>query len=155
VNSLAKKERVRGALLAFEEAMKNSPRAVIGDDESMPVTHTFSNGIYTREIFIPKGSFVVGKIHRHEHPNMLVKGSVVMMTEGGVESISAYTSMVSPAGIKRFLYTLEDTIWITVHRTEAKNPEEAEADIIAPNYEDLNMKYDNLELNTGGAGCLG
>ena len=154
MNSPAVKNRVRGALLAFEDAMKQHPFAVIGDDDSMPVTHTFSNGIYTREIFIPKGNYVMGKIHRHEHPNFLVQGAVVMITENGRENLRAYKAMVSPAGTKRFLFTLEDTLWITVHRTDATNPDDAETEIIAKNYEDIDMKYDELTLTNGGGECL-
>lgn len=150
-----KAARVRGALLAFEDAMKKHPLAVMGDSDIAPVTHTFSNGIYTREIFIPKGQYIMGKIHRHEHPNFIVKGAVIMMTDAGVEKLQAYHSMVSPAGIKRFLFTLEDTIWITVHRTDANNPVDAETDIIAKSYTDIGMEYDELTLNAGGIECLG
>ena len=32
----------------------------------MPVTHHFSKDLYARELFIPAGTLLVGKIHKHE-----------------------------------------------------------------------------------------
>jgi hypothetical protein len=114
----------------------------------------FSNGIYVREIHIPAGMFIMGRIHRHEHPNILVKGAVMVLTEGGVEKMFAPKHMVSPAGTKRFLYTLEDTIWTTIHRTDATTPEEAEADVVTDSYEDIGLTYQNVN-ELGGTPCLG
>ena len=37
----------------------------------LPLKHTFTTGVYSREIFLPKGSIVVGKIHRHDHLNFI------------------------------------------------------------------------------------
>jgi hypothetical protein len=151
------REKVRGLLMKLESGMSQHRMAIFGDSEHLPIKSTFSNGLYLREIFIPKGWFVMGKIHRHEHPNMLVSGKVVMITEEGPETITGPKTMLSPAGTKRFLFTLEDTIWITMHRTDFTNAIEAEADIIAPHYEDLNMEYEAVltRMESGGQSWSG
>jgi hypothetical protein len=146
------REKARGLLMFLESKMGQNKRAIFGDSEHLPIKSTFSNGLYLREIFIPKGWFVMGKIHKHEHPNILIKGKVVMITEEGPETIEGPHTMLSPAGIKRFLYTLEDTIWVTMHRTDFTTAMEAEADIIAPNYEDMGMEYEAIltKIKAGG-----
>ena len=145
---MEKKEKVRGALLEFQKVMEANQFSIPGDDPSVPLEHMFSDGIYVRTITIPAGMWIMGRIHRREHPNVLVKGSVIMMTENGVEKLIAPQHMMSPAGTKRFLYTLEDTIWTTIHRTDAKTVEEAEEDVVCDSYEEIGFEY--KELVTGG-----
>jgi hypothetical protein len=152
MRSPIEREKARGLLMFLENRMGQNNAAIFGDNDKLPIKSTFSHGLYMREITIPKGWFVMGKIHKHEHPNILVRGKVVMITEAGPETIEGPCTMVSPAGIKRFLFTLEETIWITVHNTEFTNAEEAEADIIAPSYEDMGMEYEAIltRVSTGG-----
>jgi len=121
----------------FEETMGQIPGAVFGDSDLCPLTHTFAEGIYVREIFIPAGTIVVGKIHKYEHPNFLLRGSVIVVTEeGGSEHLVAPLSLISPAGTKRVVVALEDTVWVTVHATTLTDPQAIEAEIIAKSYED-------------------
>lgn len=131
-------QTVRDKILAFEEEIKNQPEAFIGDSVHCPLKHTFTDGIYTREIFIPAGTFISGKIHKHEHPNFLMKGIVEVVTEtGGQERIEAPCSMVSPAGTKRALFAVTDLVWITVHHnpTNTQDMEKLEEIVIAKDYE--------------------
>ena len=74
MNSLSSQQadRMRGALLAFEQKMKENPASIPGDDPRLPIRNIFSDGIYVREIRIPAGMFVMGRIHRHEHPNIQI-----------------------------------------------------------------------------------
>ena len=39
-----------------------------------PLKHYFAPGVYLREIFMPAGSVVIGKIHKTEHFNIIQKG---------------------------------------------------------------------------------
>lgn len=99
-----------------------------------PVDHYFADGMYGRNCHIPAGSIVVGKIHRHEHFVLLIKGSATINTDKGMETISAPHIWVSPPGAKRILHTLEDCEFFTCHL----NPEntrdllEIEAEVIEP-----------------------
>lgn len=138
-NELEKASR-RAAILAFQENMQRRlPGVWEGDNDHCPLKHTFPQGFYVREIFLPKGTLLVGKIHRHEHPNFLMSGDVSVLTEEGPKRIKGPCSMVSPAGTKRIVYAHEDTVWVTVHLnpdnlTDLKALEEL---IIAKNYEEL------------------
>ena len=91
-----------------------------------------------REMFIPKGYMFTGKIHKHAHPNFLMRGEVLVVTEhGGVEYLKAPMAMISHPGTKRAVIALEDTWWIVVHVTDATNPRELEEDVIATSYEEF------------------
>jgi quercetin dioxygenase-like cupin family protein len=131
-------QRIRKKIVEFEEILKNHPDAQFGDQERCPVEHVFGGGTCIRQIFIPKGMVIVGKIHKYAHPNFILQGEVVVVTEGGGrERIKAPHSMISNAGTKRVVYALEDTIWATVHVTTATNPEDLEKEVIVPSYEAL------------------
>lgn len=132
-------ESCRDKLLRLESAIELFPGAIVGDSPMCPLTHSFGGGIYMRQIFIPKGMVIVGKIHRHDHPNVLVQGDVTVFTEhDGVERIKAPHAMISKAGTKRALVTHEDTTWITFHNVgDERDLKKIEEMIIAPTYEEL------------------
>ncbi len=100
-----------------------------------PLTHRFTPELYIREIFMPAGSFIVSKIHRTEHPFIVSKGKVTVITEvdGEVLIEAPHTGITKP-GTRRVLYCHEDTVWITVHSIkEGETVEEIEHRIIEPN----------------------
>jgi hypothetical protein len=137
---------IRNDIQNVEEAMLEHPDVHIGDTEACPLTHEFVNGIYVRTIQIPANSLVVGKIHRHAHPNFLMKGVVTVLTEdGGTEILKAPCSMISPAGTKRVVFTHMDCEWTTVHATDATTPEEAVLEIVAPSYEDEELNSNQVK----------
>lgn len=98
--------------------------------------HHFADGSYGREIELPMGSTVVGKIHRHAHVNVISKGHVLVSTpEGGLEELRAPLTFVSAPGTKRAVLALEDTIWTTIHVVDGTDLEKIEAEVIAPSFE--------------------
>jgi quercetin dioxygenase-like cupin family protein len=108
-----------------------------GDEVDCPLQHTFAPGAYARTIFIPAGTFVVGKIHKHPHLNILSQGKVTVVTEeGGRETLEGPLTMVSPPGTKRGVYTHTDTTWTTVHLTDHKDLKEIEQEVIAGSYDE-------------------
>lgn len=101
--------------------------------ELQPVHH-FANGMYARELTIPKGLIVVGKIHRHEHLVSLLQGEATVYTEAGMVRIKAPHTWVSQPGDKRALYTHKKCVFMTHHLnpTNTKDVELLEQDIIIP-----------------------
>ena len=81
----------------------------------LPVKHTFTDGVYVREIAIPADSLIIGKIHLHSHLNYITKGKVTVLTRDGLQDLEGPCTIYSSAGTKRALYTHTDTIWTTVH----------------------------------------
>jgi quercetin dioxygenase-like cupin family protein len=144
----------RHKIMALEEAILKVEGSTYGDSDLMPLKHSFGDGVYVREIFIPKGMILTGKIHRHSHPNFLMKGEVIVYTEHeGRQHLKAPLSMISKAGIKRAVYALEDTVWITVHVTDETDLKKIEDYVIAPTYGDLLPAGDSakqIEESNGG-----
>lgn len=93
----------------------NSPNVFVGNSEELPLTHTFSEGIYVREIFIRKGLFAIGKIHKLEHTFFLMKGKMLFCSEEGVKEIEAPYYGNASAGTKRVVIALEDSVFVNVH----------------------------------------
>lgn len=102
-----------------------------------PVFHHFGNGSYAREMHIEAGVILVGKIHRHSHPNVLSKGKVSVSSEFGTETFEAPRTWVSEPGIKRMIYAHEDAVWTTFHVTDSVDLDEIEKELIAESYNEL------------------
>ena len=103
------------------------------------VTHHFADGIYAREIFIPAGSVLTGKIHKTEHLNIISQGKISVVTESGKKTVTAPCTMVSPPGTKRAGFALEDTVWTTIHASKETDLALLEQELIAPDFDDLKI----------------
>jgi len=136
---LERPEELREAIIGLENSMKLENNAFVGDYEKCPLVHSFSDGIYVRQITIPQGMLIVGKLHKHEHPNFLLKGEVLVVTDQGEEHLIAPVSMISKPGTKRALYAITELVWTTIHHnpTNTQNLEELEKIVIADSYEDF------------------
>jgi hypothetical protein len=148
-------QNIRGKILEFESALSEIDGVVKGDNlKDCPLKHSFADDIYVREIFIPKGYIGVGKIHKHSHPNFLMKGKVSVVTEDkGVEHLEAPLSIISPPATKRVVYAHEDTVWITVHsnKTNTQDLKEIEDYVIAKDFSELSPYcLSEIKKITGG-----
>lgn len=105
--------------------------------EDYVTRHYFAPGSYAREIELPEGSVVVGKIHKHAHVNVISKGKVRVATPDGITEMSAPITFISSPGTKRVVIALEDTVWTTVHVTEETDLDKIETELIAPSFLEL------------------
>tara|TARA_R100001015_G_C4627324_1_gene186782 strand:+ start:987 stop:1436 length:450 start_codon:yes stop_codon:yes gene_type:complete len=115
---------------------------VKGDSEVFPLKHTFTDGIYIRQMSMEKDSFVIGKIHKHNHVWFLLTGHIVVVDENDSVEHIAPCYVEAPAGSKRVIYAHEDSIWVNVHAnpTNTRDLEELESLIIAKDYNEFNNK---------------
>ena len=103
-----------------------------------PVQHHFAPGAYGREMTLPAGLVVVGKIHKHAHINVISKGRVQVFTEQeGVLELAAPCTFVSSPGTKRVVHVLEETVWTTVHVTDKTDLAEIEREVIATDFSEV------------------
>lgn len=134
--------KIRQQIQSLEDTLKKTEGAFIGDSELCPLKHSFCDNMYVREIFIPKGVVLTGKVHKHSHPNFLLKGTVCVITEGGgSEILTGPLSIISPAGTKRALFAQTDLVWVTVHEnpTNTQDLKKIEEFVIAEDY----FEYEN------------
>lgn len=124
----------------FRQTVSSLQEAMIaagGNVDNCPVRHIFAPGAYAREMLIPAGTIIVGKIHKHAHLNFITKGSAKVITESGPLEIKAPFTFVSRPGTKRVVHALEDVLWTTVHVTEETDLERIEDHVIAKDYDEL------------------
>lgn len=127
----------RQAILRLEQQILGTPGAALAP-ECAPVQHHVAPGLYGREMFLPAGTVIVGKIHKHAHVNVISQGRVRVFTEGegALELVAPYT-FVSTPGTKRAVLPLEDTVWTTVHSTDKTDPAEIERDVITDDFQEV------------------
>lgn len=128
---------------AHKERMEHLEAAIL---ENLPpveleTKHYFAHGTYTRELFIPAGTVLTGKIHRHDCINIISKGKIIAVTDEGEYEIEAPHTFVSGPGVKKAGYAIEDTIWINVHPWDGpEDLELIEQEVIIPSYEALEQE---------------
>jgi len=98
----------------------------------LPTRHYFADGMYCRELFRPKDTLIVGKVHKKEHFYIVLSGEVTVVGDGKRERIKAPRIIVSQPGTKRAVYAHEDSTCITVHRTFETDLEAIERELIEP-----------------------
>jgi len=91
-----------------------------------PTEHTFHGGMYCRQVSIPAGCTIVGKKHKQDHFFMVMSGVVCIVDGDESQTISAPALLKSAAGVKRAIYALTDTVFMTFHATDALNVKQAE-----------------------------
>ena len=126
----------RQDILNLESSMRLQEGYCDGDGPCK-ITHYFAPGVYAREMWMPKGCLITGKIHMTEHLNVLSQGKVSVSNRGESIVMEAPHTFISPVGTKRAIYAHEDSTWTTIHATDLKDPDEIEAEIIAETFEEL------------------
>ena len=101
--------------------------------------HFFAPGMYGRRFSMTAGMLVVGKIHKHAHLMMVLKGRAEIVTEFGRDLVEAGHVSVSQPGAKRVVLAIEDTVFMTVHH----NPDD-ELDLEA--IEEQHIEDENFQL---------
>ena len=143
---IIKKEQqlqARGKIMNLQDALLDlvdGENIVEGDTEVFPLKHTFTDGIYIRQMSMKKDSAVIGKIHKNAHIWFLLVGHLSVASETSSEDYKAPCYVEAPAGSKRVIYAHEDSIWVNIYPnpTNTRDLQELEKTIIVKNYEEFN-----------------
>lgn len=137
----------------FRDSITDLERAMFdtnggGDGlEDFPLKHHFAPQVYGRQMLIPAGGTITGKIHRHAHLNVILSGRAVVATEFGREEVCAGMVFVSKPGTKRAVRAIEDTVWLTIHPNSSDTQDLSEIEnyvIAAPTYAELGCEMAEL-----------
>ena len=133
------KEEYRDSITNLHKHIESSKEGISSEEanETNPVKHTYGDGLYIREIFMPRGQVIISKIHKVAHPFFLIKGKLSVLTEDGESLLQAPYYSITPAGTKRMLYTHTNSIVVTVHRTFETELDKIEKEIIAESFESM------------------
>ena len=118
---------VSASVMALQNVMREMPQV------ALETQHYFADGMYCRVVPRPAGVLIVGKVHKREHFYMVVKGSVAVIQDGTERRVyEAPAIIVSRPGTKRAVIALEDSVCLTVHRTDKTDVAEIESGIVEP-----------------------
>ena len=143
----------------MNEVALNSKNDLLDDLETamvkMPqveckVVDRFTDGLYIREIHIPKDTMMTSMVHKTEHPFVISKGSIMVTSdnEGRVVYEAPYTGITKP-NTRRALKALTDVIWTTFHVTEETDVEKIAEQILEPKDMSKLIKTAGREISCG------
>lgn len=84
----------------------------------IPVQEGLRNGMYTREIVIPAGTLLTGRVHKFPYVDIMLSGDITVATPDGVKRLTGPNVCEGIPGRKRAGFAHADTRWVTVHRTD-------------------------------------
>lgn len=91
-----------------------------GGNKGQPPIHTFTDGLYTRTLFMPAGMFLTSEIHNTQHQYFVLTGRALVWTwESGWDMVTAPRQGITEPNTRRIIYVYDDLLWATVH----PNPE--------------------------------
>jgi hypothetical protein len=98
---------------------------------TLPLVHRFTDGLYIRELAIPKGTMLTSKTHKTQHQFILLKGVISVWDNDGTEHLlSAPHCGITQPNTRRIAYAWDDCVWSTCHpNPENKCLEDLELDL--------------------------
>lgn len=115
----------RQQIEALQKAMLQYPQV------ELETKHFRADKMYCRVVFRPKDTTIVGKVHKKEHFYILAQGHILVTDGSGPpKEYKGFDVIVSKPGTKRAVYSLEDSICLTVHRTKKTKLEEIEKELV-------------------------
>lgn len=84
---------------------------------NIPAKNYFTEGIFAREITIPKNTTLVGMVHKTTHLCTMSKGHLLIDTGTGTYEVKAPCTFESKAFSQKAATALEETIFTTYHAT--------------------------------------
>jgi len=118
-------------ILAIEDVMRGMEQV------EMPVKHHFIDGVYLRELFIPAGTLLTGKIHNKENFSILASGTLRITNGTDSIIISAPHVMSDKPGIKRMGYAETDVVFINVIKTDLTDIDEIEKELVSDTFSEF------------------
>ena len=94
--------------------------------------HYFVPGMYCRRVFRPAGTLIVGKIHKQPHFFLCASGEIIAWTEKGMRKLQAGDVVECKPSTKRVTLATQDSVGITIHKTEETDLDKIEIELVEP-----------------------
>jgi quercetin dioxygenase-like cupin family protein len=95
------------------------------------IEHHFSDGLYAKQMVIPRGYEAIQHVHSFSHLSVLAKGRVIVVTDNGKQEFTAPACIEIKAGIHHKIISLEDATWFCIHATDETDAEKVDEVLIA------------------------
>ena len=83
--------------------------------------HHFSDGVYAKQMLIPKGYMAGTHSHEYSHLSILSVGRVIVKTDTNSTEYKAPACIEITKNTLHNIEALEDSVWFCVHATEETN----------------------------------
>lgn len=112
------------------------------NNEMFRIENEFSDQLYMRKMYMPKECVVISAMHHTEHFWFLLKGRILVTTDGQQIEHIAPCYEKSMKGAKRLILSLEDSLFINVHKnpTNTRDMKEVEESLYSITIEEYNKK---------------
>ena len=95
------------------------------------IIHHFSDGLYAKQMMIPKGYMAGTHAHNYSHLSILAKGRVIVRTDEYNKEYQAPACIEIKAGVLHTIEALEDAYWFCIHATEETDPDKVDEVLIS------------------------
>lgn len=85
---------------------------------NLKIQHHFSDGVYAKQMALPKGHFAVSHKHKYSHLSVMASGVAVVETNGTETTYTAPACIEIKAGVEHKITALEDVMWFCIHATD-------------------------------------
>lgn len=82
------------------------------------IAHHFSDGLYAKEMTLPKGYMATSHKHNYSHLSILAQGEVHVRVDGVVSHHVAPACIEIKANAEHEILALQDVIWFCIHKTD-------------------------------------
>jgi len=100
-------------------------------DVDPQTVHYFSDGLYSKQMVIPKGFIACQHKHNFSHLSILAKGSVIVKTDDYNHVYCAPACIKIKAETYHQIEALEDSVWFCIHATNEIDSAKAEEILIS------------------------
>lgn len=94
------------------------------------VKHFFSDGLYAKQMSLPKGYEAISHAHNYNHLSLLAKGRVTVRTDDSVTEYTAPAILEIVAGVHHSITAHEDVVWYCIHATDETDSSEVDEVLI-------------------------
>lgn len=92
-------------------------------DTNLGIQHHFSEGVYAKQMHLPKGFKAYSHKHAYAHLSILAKGRAKVATDTESTVYDAPACIEIKAGVHHEIEALEDVTWFCIHATDDKDPD--------------------------------
>ena len=110
----------------------------------LPTQYFYLPGVCVGVMYIPAGTLLTGKIHKHAHIAILAKGTLRLADGDNSVIVEAGYVAYGEPGIKRLGYAETDCVFVNVLSTDAVGKEELERELVVDTFDQFEESQRNL-----------
>jgi len=133
----------------LESELKKLPQLT---DEDYQLKEYYSGGLYCRQITIPAGALITGRIYKFDHIEMMVSGEITIISaDGPKNTYEGFNVISAKSGKRQAGLAISDTVWMTVNQVPENVPLNKMLDYTSvltyEEYDSFYKELNNLDYN--------